>query len=133
MKKAEWIQVGDMVGNPYFGTSMPDCGEVRRRVPAPAASSPVGAVADAYLRVEKSLAADQLDPDAGASLRAAAERLDDPERKDLRAAALDVASATDLAAARSALKALSETLVRATDASSPPATAPAGGMMGGRP
>ena len=125
MKKAEWLQEGDTISNPYFGTSMPDCGEVRRHVPAPAASSPVGAVANAYLKVEKGLAADRLDPGAAASLRAAAEGLTDPTRKNLRTAALDVASAADLTAARSALRTLSEALARAADASSAPA--------GGRP
>ena len=125
MKKAEWLQEGDTISNPYFGTSMPDCGEVRRHVPAPAASSPVGAVANAYLKVEQGLAADRLDPDAAASLRAAAEGLTDPTRKNLRTAALDVASAADLTAARSALKTLSEALARATDAPSAAA--------GGRP
>ena len=129
MKKAPWLQEGDTISNPYFGTSMSDCGEVRGHVRAPAASSAVGAVADAYLRVEKGLAADRLDADAGAALRAAGERLDDPSQESLRAAALDVASATDLTAARSALKTLSEALVRATDTVAGTATP----LSGGRP
>lgn len=30
MAKAPWLQTGDQVSNPYFGTAMPSCGEFRR-------------------------------------------------------------------------------------------------------
>jgi RND family efflux transporter MFP subunit len=116
MKKAQWVQAGEALSNPYVGTAMPDCGEVRRKVAAPTLPSPVRPVVVAYLVVEKSLSADKLDPEAARSLRAAAEGLVDPERADLRRAALDVASANDLDVARSAFKALSEALIRAADA-----------------
>lgn len=34
MKKADWIQTDEKVRNPYFGKSMPDCGQVTRTIPA---------------------------------------------------------------------------------------------------
>jgi hypothetical protein len=34
MKSAGWLQVGMPLHNPYYGSSMPDCGEVRKRLPA---------------------------------------------------------------------------------------------------
>ena len=130
MKKASWMQAGDTLSNPYFGTAMIDCGEVRRKVAAPPTSSPLRPVVDAYLTVERGLAADTLDPAGIASLRAAGGALVDPAQSDLRRAALDVASATDVTAARASLKALSEAVIRATDT---PTTAPVPGPMGGRP
>jgi hypothetical protein len=83
-------------------------------------------VADAYVRVERGLAADKLDAEAVASLKAAADRVDDPGLADLRTAALGVASAKDIAAARTAMKALSDALVHAADLG--PATAPVRGQ-----
>jgi RND family efflux transporter MFP subunit len=128
MKKARWVQEGDTLANPYFGTAMTDCGEVRRRIPFSEATSPVGVVTAAYLRVEKGLASDKLDAEAVAALRAAAERAVDPALADLRTAAHGVTSAGDLTASRVALKALSESLIRTTDAAASPTTAPAGGQ-----
>ena len=39
MAKANWLQIGEQVNNPYLGQQMPDCGEVRRKLPAPPAGS----------------------------------------------------------------------------------------------
>jgi len=34
MKSAGWLQVGMPLHNPYYGSTMPDCGEVKKRLPA---------------------------------------------------------------------------------------------------
>jgi hypothetical protein len=119
MQKVEWLQRGETVANPYYGTEMLDCGEVRRKLAVPAAGSPLGPMTDAYLRVEAALATDKLDADAAATLRTAAEGLSDPQYAELKKAAVAVASAPDLKSARSALKTLSGTLIRASESTSP--------------
>jgi hypothetical protein len=41
MAKASWIQTGQKIANPYFGTGMSDCGEIRQALlGAPQANSP---------------------------------------------------------------------------------------------
>lgn len=117
MKKSHWLQRGDVIANPFFGTEMIDCGSVQRTVPPPDAKSPLAPLIDAYLRVEESLAADKLDADAIAALRTAAEKLPDTKFTSLQSSALAVASAADLATARTALMPLSEALLQASEAS----------------
>ncbi len=112
MKKTDWIQDGAAIHNPYFGTAMPDCGEVRQSLPLPPPSSPLRPVIDRSLMVGRALAADRLDPAAARSLAAAAERLGDPAQADLRRAALGLSTAADVATARAAFRSLSEAVIR---------------------
>ena len=122
MKRAEWIQAGDTIANPYFGAAMPDCGSVERKVAMPT-DLKVAAVLDAYLRVESKLAIDILDADAIAALRAAADAVEGPA--DLKSAAMAVTSAADIDTARIALKPLSAAIVRTLDPKAAPAAPPA--------
>ena len=135
MKKAEWLQQGEQVANPYFGTAMLDCGQLRPELALPPASSPLTPVLNAYLRVGAALAADKVDADADASLRVAAGGLSDPARADLMATSLAVAAAPDLISARSAFGSLSEAIIRASGPVPPPDVAdhPGVGGMGARP
>ncbi|MCC7383963.1 MAG: DUF3347 domain-containing protein [Deltaproteobacteria bacterium] len=71
------------------------------------------AVLDAYFRIHDALAGDRLAgvADAAGALRKAASSLKTPLKAELAAAAAPLEKAKDLAAARDALKALSEHLV----------------------
>ena len=115
MKKAHWLQQGEQVANPYYGTQMPDCGEVQRTVAMPVALSPLTEVTAAYLKVTAGLTSDRLDASAVDALRTAAERLNDPQMAEVKTTALAVASAGDVAKTRAALIPLSEALLRALD------------------
>ena len=115
MKKSHWLQCGDAIANPYYGSEMLDCGEVQRKTIAPAAPSPVAPLLDAYLRVQEALAADRLDKEAAVALVRAAASVSDAGLADLGSEAQKVAAAADVKAARAALAPLSEALVRATE------------------
>ena len=75
MVKADWLQQGDAIVNPYMGTEMLTCGDVTRKVAAPPEGSPSARVLTAYLQVNKNLAADKLDASAVDSLKASVDAL----------------------------------------------------------
>ncbi|MGN6504861.1 MAG: efflux RND transporter periplasmic adaptor subunit, partial [Tepidisphaeraceae bacterium] len=131
MKKAHWLQQGDAIANPYYGTQMPDCGELQRTVAMPVASSPLTEVTMAYLNTTAGLTSNRLDTSAIDALRTAAEKLNEPQLAEVKSAALAVASAGDVAKTRVALIPLSEALLRALD--SGPATDSAPSSMPSMP
>jgi hypothetical protein len=122
MKKAHWLQIGSDISNPYFGTQMPDCGEIQRTLPMPDASSPLTPVIEAYLQIRTDLAADRFEKADEEALRKAVQSLSNPDFSKVRSSALAVASAADLPAARIALMSLSENLLQAI--ASPATTSP---------
>jgi Cu(I)/Ag(I) efflux system membrane fusion protein/cobalt-zinc-cadmium efflux system membrane fusion protein len=113
MAKADWLQIGDQVINPYMGQQMSACGEVRRKLAAPPAGSELSAFVNAYLAVAKEMDADKLDGPALMGLKAAAEKLQANSYGALREAAARLADTKDLNAARSAFKAVSDQLIAA--------------------
>ena len=113
MVKADWLQIGDTVNNPYMGPKMSDCGEVRRKVPAPPANSPLASFAKAYLDVERGMDADKLDTAAVAALTSAADRLAADKYPALKESAAKLADAKDLKSARTSFKSVSTDLLKA--------------------
>lgn len=100
MKNADWLQIGDAINNPYFGTAMPTCGSIVRSVDAPSADSPLAAVVSAYLKVAGGLDADRLDATAVQSLETAADAVPGNEAAKLREASAHLATANSIDAAR---------------------------------
>lgn len=115
MKKADWLQAGEELANPYFGTSMSTCGEVKRKLPPPDAASPLAPVASAYLVVQRELNADKLDAEAIGKLKSAADRLPGERFPELKGATEKLASATDLNAARAAFQGESAAVIAALE------------------
>ena len=118
MAKADWLQIGDTVKNPYMGNQMSDCGAVRKKVPAPANGSPLAALVKAYLDTERGMDADQLDPAAVADLKAAAEKLPADMYAALQHSARMLGSTKDLKSARTAFQPLSTELRIALESAS---------------
>ena len=112
MAKADWLQIGDAVTNPYLGQQMSDCGEVRAKVPAPAAGSALATFVTAYLDIERAMNADKLNASAVAALKAASDQLPDDKYSRLKRAAGKLSDAKDLTSARAAFKPLSNDLVK---------------------
>jgi hypothetical protein len=111
MVKAEWLQIGDKVINPYMGQEMSDCGEVKHKFPAPAAGSPLAEFVHSYIAIQKSLNQDKLDSDALAKLKAAAEKLPAEKFGPLRDAGKKLAEAQGIKSARAAFKEVSNQLI----------------------
>ena len=111
MVKADWVQFGRQVANPYFGHQMPDCGEVRKELPVPPPGSPLAKFVQAYVDVQKHLSDDALDEASMTKLKAAAADLPNSSYGPLRAATAKLAGASDLNAARDAFQALSSELI----------------------
>ena len=116
MKKADWIQRGQAIENPYYGTSMSTCGSVTRQLAMPAEKPVLAAVIDAYLRVQTQLNADRLEPDAVAAFKTAADRLPADTYAAVREAVGKVAEAKDLKTARETFQTASARLIAALDA-----------------
>ena len=112
MAKADWLQVGDAVTNPYLGQQMSDCGEVRAKVPAPVAGSALAPFVTAYLDTERAMNADKLDTSAVAALKSASAGLPADKYPTLKQAAGKFSNAKDLTAARAAFKAMSDELLK---------------------
>jgi len=129
---AAWLQEGEAIANPYFGTEMADCGEIRARFPpatlgatAPAiVREAISGCVKEYLSVGSALAADDLE-----SARTAAAALDSalaavptgalkgealalwrPAGASMREAAASLRKAADLEAARRPFALLSDAL-----------------------
>jgi hypothetical protein len=109
MRKADWVQKGDVLANPYFGREMPDCGTIKKKVPMPPAA--LTNIAIAYLKVQSGLAGDRVDADAIQSLNRATDGLAGDQYGDLRKAITDLSRATDIKAARDAFATVSAKLV----------------------
>jgi hypothetical protein len=113
MEKAEWLQIGDAVKNPYKGMQMADCGEIRGKFAAPPTGSPLAAFVNTYLDVARSMEADKFDARTLAALRAAADKLPAEKYPALREAAAKLADTKDLKTARAAFKDASDRLAAA--------------------
>jgi RND family efflux transporter MFP subunit len=113
MEKAEWLQIGDAVKNPYKGMQMADCGEIRGKFAAPPTGSPLAAFVNTYLDVARSLEADKLEATALSALHVAADKLPAEKYPALREAAAKLADAKDLKTARAAFKDASDRLAAA--------------------
>jgi RND family efflux transporter MFP subunit len=117
MKKATWLQRGEQIANPYYGSAMLDCGDVRKKLDATPLPQGFGPVVDAYLKATRALASDRLDLTAAAEMKEAAAKLDGNDV--VKAAAAAFAAAKDLKAARAALAPLSDALAHAIDGGRP--------------
>ncbi|HSZ56653.1 MAG TPA: efflux RND transporter periplasmic adaptor subunit [Tepidisphaeraceae bacterium] len=115
MVKADWVQLGSRVANPYLGHKMPDCGDVRRQLPSPPPDSPLVHFVHAYIDVQKHMSDDALDEASVAKLKAAAADLPNSSYGPLRAATAKLAGASDLKAARDTFQSLSSELIAALD------------------
>ncbi len=113
MVKADWIQVGDNVANPYTGQEMSDCGQVRQKLPAPPPESPLADFVNSYLQVQKSLNQDKLDAGALSALKSATGKLPPDKFAALRDAASKLTEAKELKTARGAFKDVSNQLIAA--------------------
>jgi hypothetical protein len=111
MKKADWLQAGDSIANPYYGQQMSGCGDVTKHVSAPAEGAPLQKVVDAYLAVQKDLNADKLD-DAHLQVlaKAASEMAGDPYAA-LRTTTGKLAETKDITTARAAFQTVSNALI----------------------
>src|SRR5581483_1854069 len=69
MAKANWLQFGDVIANPYMGAEMPTCGTVQRRIPITATDPAFAVIIQSYLDVGKALNSDRLDSAALHSLQ----------------------------------------------------------------
>lgn len=113
MANADWLQIGEAVNNPYTGSKMSDCGDVRAKITRPGADSPLASLVNAYIKVERAMTADKLDTVATTALRLAADHLPTGKYPALRDAATKLANAKDLESARTAFKAVSAALLKA--------------------
>ena len=112
MAKADWLQIGDAVSNPYLGQQMSDCGDVRAKVVAPTPDSPLAPFVKAYLDVARQMNAGKLDGTAVAAMKSAADHLPADKYPALRDAATKLAEAKDLPSARDVFKTLSRELLK---------------------
>jgi hypothetical protein len=117
MKKANWLQHGQIIANPYLGTTMPTCGEVKNTLMLSPADSKLQPVIAAYLDVAKGLDSDKLDAVALARLKSAATDLADAKHAGLKVAALALADSRNISDARVQFKALSDQLISHLSAS----------------
>jgi hypothetical protein len=110
MVKANWLQAGDTVVNPYLGQQMSDCGTVQKKINV-SSDDALAQVVRSYLDVGKALNADRLDAAALQSLHSAAASLKGDQYSNIRDAAAKLAIAKDLAGARATFHALSDQLI----------------------
>jgi hypothetical protein len=111
MAKANWLQRGDTIANPYMGPDMATCGEVQKKLPMPPAESELSPVVQAYLNVATALDAGRIDPAAVKTIKTAADRLGGEDAREIRQAADRLIGATDLKGARAAFPSLSDQLI----------------------
>jgi hypothetical protein len=113
MTNADWLQAGELISNPYLGSSMPTCGAVTKKVAMPAEGTVLSAVTTSYLAVATGFDADKLDPDAIGAFKQTADKLAGEQYADLRRSVGALNAARDLAGARSAFEAVSAEMIRA--------------------
>jgi hypothetical protein len=118
MAKAQWLQATGPVDNPYMGPEMKECGELKAKLTTPPASSPLAPVVEAYLSLQRSMADGRLDAVAARRLKLAADQLKGDAYAGLRAAVEKFAAASDLNAARTQFKAVSDVLAPALQSQS---------------
>ena len=111
MAKANWLQPGDAIANPYLGREMPTCGTVQKKITVPSSDAALAAVIQSYLDIGKALNGDRVDAAALQSLNSAASKLPGDRYAALRESGAKVAAAKDLAAARSAFHTFSDQLI----------------------
>jgi Cu(I)/Ag(I) efflux system membrane fusion protein/cobalt-zinc-cadmium efflux system membrane fusion protein len=111
MVKANWLQVGDAIANPYMGQQMSTCGTVQRKVSVPSSDDALTSLVHFYLDVGKALNADRFDAAALRSLNSAATKLQGDRYGPLRESAAKLAAAKDLPAARAAFHTFSDHLM----------------------
>lgn len=111
MVKAQWVQTGAKVANPYLGDQMPDCGQVQSQLPAPPNDSPLAGVVRSYLQVQQALSAGRLDAAAVKSLKASAEGLHGDAFKSLRQSCMKFAASPDLKTAQAQFQSVSAGLI----------------------
>lgn len=116
MKKADWLQTGDAVRNPFFGSQMLDCGTVKKKVTSPAAGSALEPVVRSYLEVQTALSGDKLNVGAVQALKSATDTLEGARYAELRKAAAALAAAKDVKEARTAFVPVSAAVIAAVDA-----------------
>jgi RND family efflux transporter MFP subunit len=112
MEKADWLQAGDTVANPYSGSKMPDCGEVKRHIRNPKDDPQLAELVRAYLAEQAALASDKIDPKVSQTLKTAAVTIGGDRADSLREAIDKLSAATDLKDARAQFKTVSERLIR---------------------
>ena len=117
MVKANWLQPGDAIVNPYMGQAMSTCGTVQKKLTVQPSNDALSPVIQAYLDIGKALNADKLDPTASKSLTSAASKLDGDRYASLRESAARLAGAKDLAGARAAFHTFSDQLIALLDKS----------------
>jgi hypothetical protein len=115
MKNADWLQQGEKLANPFFGSAMLTCGDVTKKLAAPTEGAELGAVVQQYLIVSKGLAADKLDANAVRALKANADKLPGDKYTSLRQAASSLSEAKDIEAARIAFKTMSAEAIHALE------------------
>ncbi|MDB5326891.1 MAG: cation efflux system periplasmic linker protein [Phycisphaerales bacterium] len=113
MKKADWLQVGQAIANPYYGTEMSTCGDITRAVPAPMEGTPLSEFTSDYLAVVESLGVDQLNSAAIGHLAADADRLS--SAPTLQASIRVLTEAKTIDGVRLALKQVSADLISALE------------------
>jgi Cu(I)/Ag(I) efflux system membrane fusion protein/cobalt-zinc-cadmium efflux system membrane fusion protein len=111
MRKADWIQRGETIANPYYGSSMSTCGTVTKQLKAPTDKPALGAVLGAYLRVQAQFNADKFDPESVAALKTAGDALAGEEYAAVREAIGKMADAKELKTARDAFRTASARLI----------------------
>ena len=111
MVKANWLQVGEVITNPYMGQQMSTCGTIQKKVTVQLSNGALAAVTRSYLDVGKALNADRVDAAVLKSLNDAAAKLQGDRYAALRESAAKVAAAKDLVAARSAFHTFSDQLI----------------------
>lgn len=115
MVKANWLQVGHDVANPYLGQQMTDCGTIQKDVAIRASDDGMDAVVRSYLTIAKALNADRLDASAIKSLDTAAAKLHGDRYAGLKESAKRLADAKDLPAVRLAFRSVSDRLIALSD------------------
>lgn len=111
MVKANWVQSGDAIVNPYMGQKMSTCGTVEKKITVQPTADSLAPVIQAYLDIGKALNADKLDPTASKSLTSAASKLKGDRYASLRESAVKLAGAKELAGARVAFHTFSDQLI----------------------
>lgn len=111
MAKADWLQNPGDVANPYLGGMMASCGNETKKVSFPADDAPLKPVVTAYVKVQQSMAGDNLDAAQLKDFQKATNALDAGKYADLRKLAEQLSGASDLASARTIFKQISMLLI----------------------
>jgi RND family efflux transporter MFP subunit len=111
MVKADWLQLPGAVSNPYLGSQMRDCGQVKSQLQAPPKDSPHAQLLSNYLALQQSLSTDHYNAKLAQQLKTDSGKLKGDEYAALRQACDQLAAAGDLKSAQSQFKAVSNALI----------------------